>query len=196
MTNLSIRADNLFGKAQKLLSTFPFIELASKYFGKVRLVGSAATNLMTDADVDVDCQVDKLNKDNITDFVNELLAYKECRKVIVYNQLFDEEAYAIVNVERFNFENEKWILTFFISTDLNHTSRLVEKIKAKLNTESRETILRLKEYRQNNNQKRSIPSHLIYEAVLDEGTTSVEEFKQFLLKKGINPNKQDEKRYG
>lgn len=193
MTNLSVQADNLFAKAQKLLLTFPFIELANKYFGKVGLVGSAATNLMTDADIDVDCQVNKLNKDNITDFVNGLLAYKECRKVIVYNQLFDEKPYAIVNVERFSFENEKWILTFFISTDLNHTSSLVEKIKAKLNTESRETILRLKEYRQNNNQKRSIPTHLIYEAVLDDGTTSVEEFKRFLLKKGIDPNKQDEK---
>ena len=184
MTNLSSLADSMFDKAQRLLTTFPFIELASKYFIKVSLVGSAATNLMTDA---------RLDKNNITGFVNELLSYKQCRKVIVYNQLFDEKPYAIVNVERFNFEDEKWILTFFISNDASDTLKLVDDVKVKLNANGREMILKLKEYRQNNNQKRSIPSHLIYEAVLDGEVASIDEFKTFLSSKGVDPNKQDEK---
>ncbi len=192
MASLSIQADNLFKKAQKLLITFPFIDIAGKYFKKVCLVGSAATNLMTDADIDIDCQVDKLDKDDISNFVNELLSYKQCRKVIVYNQLFDENPYAIVNIERFNFEDEKWILTFFISSNLNDTPRLVGEVKSKLNADKRKVILDLKEYRQNNQQKRSIPSHLIYEAVLDSGVKSVDGFKQFLTKKGIDPSKKDE----
>lgn len=185
MASLSIQADNLFKKAQKLLITFPFIDIAGKYFKKVCLVGSAATNLMTDADIDIDCQVDKLDKDDISNFVNELLSYKQCRKVIVYNQLFDENPYAIVNIERFNFEDEKWILTFFISSNLNDTPRLVGEVKSKLNADKRKVILDLKEYRQNNQQKRSIPSHLIYEAVLDSGVKSVDGFKQFLTKKEL-----------
>ena len=193
MTNLSSLADSMFDKAQRLLTTFPFIELASKYFIKVSLVGSAATNLMTDADIDIECQVDRLDKNNITGFVNELLSYKQCRKVIVYNQLFDEKPYAIVNVERFNFEDEKWILTFFISNDASDTLKLVDDVKVKLNANGREMILKLKEYRQNNNQKRSIPSHLIYEAVLDGEVASIDEFKTFLSSKGVDPNKQDEK---
>ena len=147
---------------------------------------------MTDADIDIDCQVDKLDKDDISNFVNELLSYKQCRKVIVYNQLFDENPYAIVNIERFNFEDEKWILTFFISSNLNDTPRLVGEVKSKLNADKRKVILDLKEYRQNNQQKRSIPSHLIYEAVLDSGVKSVDGFKQFLTKKGIDPSKKDE----
>lgn len=167
--------------------------MAEKYFDKVSLVGSAATNLMTDADIDIDCQVTEINKDKITGFVNELLSFKECRKVVVYNQLFDEKPYSIINVERFNFEDEKWILTFFVSNNLNDTPRLVENIMSRLKPENREMILKLKEYRQSNNQKRSIPSHLIYEAVLDEGVISIEEFKVFLTKEGIDPNKQDEK---
>src|SRR5574337_801740 len=114
MSNLATRADELYKKANRLLEAFSFIGLASKYFDKVSLIGSASMNLMVDADIDIDCEVKELNKSAVTDFVNQLLNFKECRKIIVYNQLFDEKPYCIVNIERFNFEDEKWIITFFI----------------------------------------------------------------------------------
>jgi len=131
-------------------------------------------------------------KSKVTDFVNGLLDYKEFRKVIVYNQLFDEEPYCIVNIERLKFEDENWIVTFYISANLHNTPKLTRQVKEKLDQEKRETILQFKEYRFKNKQKRSIPSHLIYEAVLDGGITTIDDFKTFLSKNGIDPNKQDE----
>ncbi|HLE49732.1 MAG TPA: hypothetical protein VI791_01135 [Patescibacteria group bacterium] len=193
MNNLTTKADGLYEKSNKLLDVFPFIQVASKYFNRVTLVGSASMNLMTDADIDIDCEVDKLDKNAVTNFVNELLDYKECRKVIVYNQFFDERPYCIVNIERFNFAGEKWIITFFVSTNLNNTTELAQQIKSKLTPEKRITILQFKEYRQNNKQKRSIASHLIYEAVLNKDITTIDDFKTFLSSKDVDPNKQDEK---
>jgi len=185
------KAGTLYLKSQKLLSTFDFLNIAKKYFGKASQVGSAATNLMLDADIDIDCQVEKIDKSVILKFVDKLLSFKECKKVILYNHILDEKACFIVNVEKFNFEGEKWIITFHISKNLEDPTNFINWIKENLTEEKRKTILMFKKYREENKQKRTIPSHLIYKAVIEGNVENVENFKKYLSENGIDPEKKD-----
>jgi hypothetical protein len=190
--DLVLISDSLYQKSQKLLSTFDFLNIAKKYFKKVDLVGSAANNLMLDADMDIDCQVEKIDKNIILKFVGELLSLKECKKVILYNHILDEKSCFIVNIEKFDFEGEKWIITFFIATHLGDSATLVNWVKENLTEEKRKTILMFKKYREENKQKKSIPSHIIYKAVIEGNVENIESFKKYLSENGIDPNEKDE----
>ena len=80
------------------------------------------------------------------------------------------------------FEDESWILTFFIQeADFQEALPQTTAIKAKLTPANRKVILMLKEWRINNNLKADIPSPFVYEAVLDKGICDIETFKEFLL---------------
>lgn len=185
-------SNSLYLKTQKLLSTFDFLNIAKKYFGKADLVGSAANNLMLDADIDIDCPVEKIDKRVILKFVEELLEIKECKKVILYNHILDEKACFIVNLEKFDFEGEKWMITFYIATDLDNSTTFLTWVKENLTEDKRKTILMFKKYREENKQKKSIPSHLIYKAVIEKNIGTIDEFKKYLSENGVDSEKQDD----
>jgi hypothetical protein len=185
-------SDNLYDKSQKLLSKFKFLDIASKYFNKVDLVGSAASNLMYDADIDINCQAKSIDRKETLRFVEDLLDIDECKKVILYNHIDSEKPFFIINVEKFEFEGERWIVTFFISNNINDTVSFLSWVRKNLTPERRQTILKLKKLREENKQKRSIPSHLIYKAAIEENVTTNEDFKKYLSSNGIDPDKKDD----
>lgn len=189
--NLTDKSDELLEKANNLLKSFSFEKLAKKYFSGVKVVGSTATNTMLDPDIDINCELKQLDTKIILEFVDELFRIKECRKVSLYNQLLSGKPHFIVNIEKFEFENEKWIITFFISTSLGDAPEFSNWVKENIDKEKRQVILKLKEHREKNNQKRSIPSHLIYKAVISENISTIPDFKKYLAKNGIDPDKED-----
>lgn len=190
--NLILKSDSLYKKSQKLLSDFDFIEIAGKYFKPVGLVGSASCNLMIDADIDINCYAKTTDKKVILNFVNDLLKIKKCRKVILYNETFNKKPFFIVNVEKFDYQGERWIITFYISSNVSDKPDLLNKLKYDLDEEKRETILMIKKYREENKQKRSISSNIIYFAVIERNVNTIEEFKKHLSSLGIDPDKKDD----
>ncbi len=187
---LTNKADKLYQKANRLLSEYPFQDIAKKHFKQVKIVGAAATNLMLDPDIDFDCLVDQVGKRKVLKFVGDLLDIKGCKKVILYNHFMDKPPHFIVNVEKFDFAKEKWILTFFIIEDKGRKAgHAADWVKSNLTEESRKAIFRLKEFRADQGLKRTITSSLIYEAVLSENIRTIATFKDYLLKQGIDPTK-------
>ena len=185
---LTKKADELYQKANKLLLDYPFQDTAEKYFDHVEVVGAAATNLMLDPDIDFDCLTSQLDKQVLLKFVGGLLSIKECKKVILYNHLSDAEVpHLIVNVENFDFAGEKWILTFFVAEGEGRSaSRKIEWIRSNLTERKREVILKFKNFRTKKGLKRSIPSDVIYEAVISENIFTEDAFRSYLLKQGID----------
>jgi len=118
-----------------------------------------------------------MSKSKIMAFANDLTEIKECRKVILYNRIYENIPYFVINVERFVFENETWTLTFFIQeNDFQHAIENTTKLNKKVTPESSEIILLIKDWRVKNHLKAEIPSVFVYEAVLDNGITSIEQF--------------------
>ena len=187
MKDLVVRSDKLNEKAKLLLATFPFQHLAEKHFGNITYTGSYVFNLMIDADIDSNIILNPIDKTKIMAFANDLTEIKECRKVILYNRTYEETPYFIINVERFVFEDETWTLTFFIQeTDFQGAIQRNSEIASKLNTEYRDTILMLKNWRLNDDLKVDIPSVFVYEAVIDYGIHDLESFKKFVLTRKPN----------
>ena len=183
---LTKKADELYQKANGLLSSYPFRDTARKYFDYVEVVGAAATNLMLDPDIDFDCLVPYLDKQVLLRFVGDLLSIKGCKKIILYNHLSEESPYLIVNVENFDFADEKWILTFFIAEGEGRSAHnKVEWLQTNLTGQSRKTILRFKNFRIKQSLERLIPSNVIYDAVISENIRTEAAFKDYLLKRGI-----------
>lgn len=177
-------SDVLNTKAKLLLETFPFRQLAEKYFGNITYTGSYVFNLMVDADIDSNIILKPLDKTKIMAFANDLTDIKECRKVILYNRLYEDVPYFVINVERFVFENESWTLTFFIQKmDFQGAIPRNEEIKNKITPENREIILELKNWRVRQNLKADVPSVYVYDAVLDNEIKDIESFKKFVKSK-------------
>lgn len=85
-------------------------------------------------------------------------------------------------MEKFKFQDEEWIITFFIAKGRSRSKKYTEGINSQLNMKKRELILKLKEYRMTARLKRDIPSTLIYDAVLRDNITSVQSFKKYIQK--------------
>lgn len=181
MDTLIRRADELQQKARLLLEKYPFAKLAGKYFGNITSTGSLVFNCMVDADLDFNIVVKPLDKRKIIAFVEILTELKVCRKVCLYNRMYEKLPYFIINVERLNFDGENWVLTFFIQEeDFQETIKRSKELKEKLTPPLREIILKIKEWRLSENLKTKIPSVWVYEAVLHEGIRSIGEFEQWL----------------
>lgn len=191
---LTERADSLFNKANSLKKKFSFDELAKKIFGDFNYTGSSVTNLMSDPDIDSNIVVPSIRnrKNDILHFADQLTEIKECRKVILYNRLYESIPYFVINVERFSYEDETWTITFFIQeNDFHGTVATTNKINGYLSSNDRDLLLELKDYRLSHKLKRKVSSALIYEAVIDQGINNIEGFKSFLQDKGIDPEVPD-----
>ena len=182
-------ADELFDKANKLRANYPFQKLAIERFGNIHFVGSSITNLMTDPDIDSNILVPDIRnkKGLILDFVESLTEIKECRKICLYNRLYEATPCLIINVERFVFEDETWTITFFFEeSDFQGSFEMTNRIEEAVANGQRNLILELKDYRLKEGLKRKIPSALLYEAVIDHGIKNTNSFKSFLAGKGID----------
>ncbi|OGC77110.1 hypothetical protein A2619_00280 [candidate division WWE3 bacterium RIFOXYD1_FULL_39_9] len=184
MPNTETYSDDLFTKAKLLVDTFPFRKLAEKHFGNITYTGSAVFNLMVDPDIDSNIILNPMDKSKIIAFANDLTDIKECRKVILYNRIYEDVPYFVINIERFTFEGETWVLTFFIQeNDFQGAIKRNAELLNKVTPENRKIILDIKNWRLQNNLKADIPSVYVYEAVLENGVTDIEGFKKYAVSK-------------
>jgi hypothetical protein len=188
MEELITHSDNLNKKAKKLVESFPFRELAEKHFGNITYTGSFVFNCMMDADIDSNIILKPLDKSRVISFANDLVDIKECRKVILYNRIYEKIPYFIINIERFTFMDESWVLTFFIQEeDFQGAIARNNDLLSLITPENREILLELKDWRIKNNLKADISSVMLYDAVLHNGIVDVEQFKNYI--KNIYPEK-------
>ncbi len=139
---------------------------------------------MVDPDIDSNIILNPMDKSKIIAFANDLTDIKECRKVILYNRIYEDVPYFVINIERFTFEGETWVLTFFIQeNDFQGAIKRNAELLNKVTPENRKIILDIKNWRLQNNLKADIPSVYVYEAVLENGVTDIEGFKKYAVSK-------------
>lgn len=184
------KQQKLHATADKILQELDLINFLKKY-GKVNIVGSYALNLMTWEDVDI----------VVISQTNEI-SYKDFLDTVIY--LFPKENIYSLDIQDFRksiypdrpqgiYCGIKYLIKpdifwkidiWFFSND-NKAIMNVEKIKSKLNNQNRKIILEIKNsMRKEFPHGKEISGINVYNAVLENKVTNLEEFKHYIEKLG------------
>ena len=94
-----------------------------------------------------------------------------------------------VGVDTYPGTTGDWSLNIWVTDRVETTGfELVKRLRKRLRPEHRKAIFELKRERHRSGQLRDGLSKLIYEAVVEKGICSVEEFNQILAEKGVTEN--------
>lgn len=190
--NILEKQKKLQNEARDLLDKIGLIGFLSK-FGEVKIVGSMALGLMTWADIDIDLGVTEFKGNDYLDTVTYLFSNQKVRKLILSDNRFltetltargiPESLYLGVFVESDSEVLWKIDIRFVLLKNLRADS-YVEETKLKINDETREKILEIKEIicLDQRYLNKEISSVDIYKAVLDENIQDVEGFRSYLEK--------------
>ena len=185
-------------ESDQILNKIKLIPLLQKY-GTVQMVGGKALGLMIAKDIDISVVVNKVSIQDWQDIVTQLMVTPRVRKVIAidfYNYTI-QHFYDPTNGEKFSLyisvdtlmgsNNDKydtWECQIHLIEKDKFDRTKLDNIKSKLNSENRLTILRIKYWanqmnklllgKSNGHYKIYSPS--IYEAVLDNNISTIDEF--------------------
>lgn len=164
------------------------LEVLFKDFGTLVIGGSYVTGLMTWPDIDVAIlQEDKPKRSQMHEIVRLLFKNDIITGVNVMDNtslLNPHHPNGIYCGIKCYFNDKKWkIDLWFVKDGTPVGLEDVKMIKKELNEEKKITILRIKyAIFDNPKYKKSIFSTDIYEAVIHQGVTNLDEFKDFLAK--------------
>ncbi|RJP47491.1 MAG: hypothetical protein C4584_00360 [Armatimonadetes bacterium] len=186
--DLQKQQEDLQKEGNSLLSKWKLLEELSKY-GKVTVVGSMALGLMTWRDIDIEVQGD-ISKDDYFEIARYIFNQHKLNDIRLadyrkdYNPGHQKGLY--INVRAWANETDKWKLdVWFILPGESKLDEYYRKTKEKLNIEKINAILFIKNAVCQNPKYRKVYSSVdIYKAVLDEGVTNLDQFKEYLAKIG------------
>jgi hypothetical protein len=185
-------------QADKILKESGIVDMLSDY-GQVKIAGSHALDLMLRPDIDLFVVADEHNWDKALEINSGILKKKYFRDVYFINWL-DFENKKTGNTEEWipdirgyyfaavkPFEGERWKLDIWLITPEYDKSReRTEHYKKLLEVATytdRLTILEIKNaMREGKKYVKGVDGKLIYQAVLEKGIKSVEDFKKLLGK--------------
>ena len=190
-------------EAQGVLDDLDLINLLKEY-GEPQIVGSLALGLMTWRDIDLEIIVDKLDKEVVAEVIKKLVLKTTFRIDITFSD----------NIARFNNSNPNSPQSLYIGlkyfgkdippTEMQGSNPLVwkldlhfileedarsktktEELKNQITDDKRKIILEIKDQIASNPKyRKQIFSMDIYQAVLEKGISSLEEFRSYLAETG------------
>ena len=188
---LIAQADELQRQADGVLITLDLLNYLSKY-GHPRVVGSVALGLMTWRDIDIDLEVigdlieedfwetakHLLRQDNVT-----LLTLVDNRQLIEKNR----PTSMYIGIKYLDADQTVWKIDLrFVSDQDAIAQKYIDSIRSKLTTETRKSILCIKNVVSSDPRYRSEFSSVdIYNAVLENGVVDIDGFKNKLRESGI-----------
>jgi hypothetical protein len=189
---------NLQKEAQSILEDLDLMNLLKKY-GEPVIVGSMALGLMTWRDIDIEIIVDELKKEDLAEIcmglvknfsrrldfsvIDDRLRKNKPNSLYIGLKYFGED---IPNDSLLGANPLAWKLDlhFLLLEDAKGRST-TEELRKKLTPEKIKTILEIKNViAKSPKHRKEIFSMDIYEAVLDRGVNSLEEFKEYLREQG------------
>lgn len=170
-------------EADSLLTRFGVVDFLEKY-GEVKIRGSYELDLMVDGDIDIYVIDKKFSKDRAIGCLNELIRQNKFRGYIFYDFVkrrkkgFPKGYYlgAKTKIDGYRWNIDIW----FMKTMDTVSDRFMKKVSSKLNSQNRETILKLKKIIKE--RKIELPSFVIYQAVLDGGVSNLKQLKDFMTR--------------
>lgn len=171
--------------ADKILKSTGLLDLLSRY-GEVKPIGAYSYDLMLSGDIDIHVYSDNHCKQKAVEILNQLISIGKFQKVeiddLVSFPKFKDlpNGYYIglrIPVDGFV---ERWRVDiwFLASGDLS-SMKHYEIFKQGIKPDQKKIIMELKQYKKDNNLK--FPSTVIYDAVMEEGIKSLEEFKKKIV---------------
>lgn len=181
--------DQLQKEGQEVLEKLKLLGLLGKY-GKVELVGSIETGLMSWQDIDMDVLAD-LSKDEFFEVSKQILYLTNVRQLQIIDNVYSKDP-RLPNIKYIGIKyredgGQQWNIDvcFFSSQSERRAPEFDSWLKSKLTEDSRKIILTLKnEISKNPKYGKSLFSADIYKAVLNEGIKDLDEFKKYLEKNG------------
>ena len=177
-TDRSLRTE-----AEEILQNLDLLELLNRY-GEAQVVGSVALDLVVKRDIDVHLVVrssDLLG--TVDEIYHQLLEKEHIREVRISD--YRDRASMKIGIDTYPGASGHWSIDIWMTHRVETTGfALVDRLKRALRPEHREAILRIKTEYHRRGRLRDGFSASIYEAVVDKGVQSVEDFHRFLLESG------------
>jgi hypothetical protein len=177
----------ILNEADEILYGFGLYETLKK-FGKPQVSGSYLLKLMTWRDLDIYLESDSINIDTFFDLGKEISTKLNPSKMSFRNELISRTLHLPKGLYwgvQTNLFDQKWKIDIWAinSEEVNQKQSVVEELKSQIDNFKRKTILELK------NQLHIHPLYRktffsvdIYDAVLNDKITSLEQFKDWLFK--------------
>lgn len=191
--NVKEESNDMRRDALELINKWNLLEHLSKY-GDAYTVGSVALDLMTwrDIDLEVICNKEPTRKNAFE--VAELLFLENNFRRVTPIDYRNGDGIAkpkglYIGGEYINKDKNKWKVDVWLLTpDSANAKKKTQEIKGKLTPEYKKRILNLKSQLHNHPKyRKQILSVDIYDAVLNRGVASLEDFKKYLQEiKNIN----------
>ena len=145
-------------------------------YGRVEIVGSVATNLILNRDIDIHL----LTKFDIAEVCDKAKTFLVCDKCIgsvdIENYIEEKEAVCIV-VNNYN----KWKIEIWITNNEKFTGfKLRDNINALLNSKNRKLIMKMKKYYNKKHLLSGEMSTNIYKAVLFNNVSTINGFEKYI----------------
>lgn len=198
MNNLLQESKRIKSQADKILKESGIVEILSEY-GEVKIAGSYSLDVMLRPDLDLYVVAEKHDWDKVIDIQSKIIKRKYFRDVYFIDWLnFENKQTGLVEewipsikgyyfatvipIEDQRFKMDIWLIT----KEYDKSAELTDHFRKLLNNadESKKlVILEIKNaMRQGKKYIDGVDGKLIYKAVLENGITNIEDFKEFLLK--------------
>ncbi len=180
MSELTLFSENLKIRGAKLLEESGLIKNLQN-FGEVHIVGSFAANLLVNGDIDISViREESFTQEEALEILKFLYKAGGFRSYFIGGDWNDPRAgnefpdgYYLGMKTKNGIETWKIDIWFLDTKEFEVRKNSLQIQEVELTTDQRELILRLK--RERNEKKLPVSSQTIYEAVLNEGATSLEE---------------------
>ncbi|MCX6740372.1 MAG: hypothetical protein NTZ49_04040 [Candidatus Parcubacteria bacterium] len=190
MHRLLKESKKIKAQADMILKESDIVEILKDY-GKVKISGSYALDVMLRPDLDLFVITEKHDWNKVIDIQSKIMNLKYFRDFNFANWV-DFEDKTITPIKGYYFQpwvpinNQLWKMDIWlITSEYDRTTELTEHFKKLLDQEpddiKRIAILEIKEaMKENKKYTKGINGKLIYKAVLENGITNVEDFNKFL----------------
>lgn len=177
-------------QASEVLNQTDLINILSKY-GKVKMVGSVALGLMTWPDIDIDLEsIDEVNDKDYFEIVQYIFGQKFIKQLILIDNRssFEKNRPKSMYIGAiYDFEGVDWKIDIrYLNPSSARAENELKQIKSRLTSENTKAILEIKTAFHNHPEyRKKFSGYDIYDAVLDRGISTVEEFGVLLRDRGI-----------
>jgi len=177
-------------KANEIISKLNLLEFLNKY-GEVHIVGSVITGLMTWPDIDIEVTNAELKLDNqlaIAKYLIESMAKQVClQDYRVDNNPPSRPKGLYLGVKYLYVDGTKWKIDIWLKEEkVAETFIESENLFKKLNNSNKLIILNIKSVICDHPKyKKEIFSTDIYDAVLNNNVTTIEDFTKYLARKNV-----------
>lgn len=190
MHRLLEKAQGMKDEVDKILSESELVEILSQY-GEVKIGGSYALDLMLRPDIDIFVITDKHDWEKVLKVTTDLMTKRYFREVCFVNWVdFDGNTkkdfmkgyyfQPLVQIGESFWKIDLWLTTKEYYKPEKFTDRFQTLLDKETDNAKRITIMEIKEaMREGKKYRGNVNGKMIYEAVLENGVKSVDDFERF-----------------